>query len=188
MSTPPPNNLGITAASFVVDFREFRNQGQYPPAVVAYYIALANIMLNAQFWGGPSVNAGTGGVPTPTNPPQSAIDFGAELFVAHNITLEYMAQKAAAAGAPPGTQTGAVAGKSVGPISVNFDNGATAFEAGNEGDFALTTYGKRFWRMVQMMGAGPLQLGLGCAPGWAAFVPGVPWAGPPLWPGWYWGT
>ncbi len=180
------NNIGVSAATFVQDFPEFGNQSQYPPAVISYYLALANILLNATFWGGPSPNAPPQG--TPVSPPQAMIDFAAELFVAHNLVLEYAAQKAAAIGGLPGTQTGAIASKGVGPISVSYDNGATEFEAGNAADYNLTVYGKRLWRMIQMAGAGPLQLGLGVSPPWSGFVPGTPWWGPPTWPGWYWNT
>ena len=177
------NNLGVTPATFVVDFPEFGNQSAYPPAVIAYYLALANIMFNACFWGGSSPNAPPTG--TPVSPPQAMIDFGAELFVAHNLVLEYAAQRAAATGGLPGTQTGAVASKGVGPISISYDNGTTDFEAGNAADYNLTTYGKRLWRMIQMVGAGPVQLGLGVAPPWSAFTPSGwgPWVGP-VWPGW----
>lgn len=191
----PVNNLGITAASFVVDFPEFRNQAQYPPAVIAYYIAYANLFMNPVFWGGPSGNAGSPTAtppvaPTPTNPPQYEIDMAAELLVAHLITLEYQAQVAANSGAPPGQQTGAVAGKTVGPISISFDNGVTALGEGQAGDYNLTVYGKRFYRLMMMFGAGPTQLGLGVAPPWSAFTPSSfgPWAGPPMWPGWFWNT
>lgn len=191
MSTSVPQNLGITPASFVVDFPEFRNVAQYPPSVIAYYIAFANFSMNTQFWGGPSCNAPKGGAAaTPTNPPQSWIDFNAELLVAHLITLEYTAQKAAATGAPPGQQTGAIAGKTVGPISVSFDNGVSELGPGEAGDYNLTIYGKRFYRAMMMAGAGPTQLGLGCAPPWSAFTPSSfgPWLGPPVWPGFFWNT
>lgn len=195
MTSQVPNNLGITAASFVVDFPEFANQGAYPPAVIAYYIAYANFALNPQFWGGCSVNAGnpsaTPPVPvSPTNPPQSWIDFNAELLVAHLLTLEFIALKAAAAGGPPGTQTGAIAGKTVGPISISFDNGVSALGEGEAGDYNLTIYGKRFYRAMMIAGAPPTQLGLGCAPAWSAFTPSSfgPWLGPPVWPGWFQNT
>jgi hypothetical protein len=182
------NNIGVTPATFIQDFPEFGNQSAYPPAVIAYYLALANILLNPVFWGGPSPNALPQG--TPVSPPQAMIDFAAELFVAHNLVLEYAAQRAAATGGLPGTQTGPVASKGVGPISVSYDNGAAAFEAGNAGDYTLTTYGQRLWRMIQMAGAGPIQLGLGVAPPWSAFTPSAfgPWGGPPIFPGWYWNT
>lgn len=169
----------ITPASFVFDFPEFGNQSQYPPAVITYYIALANILLVPPRWGGSSPPA------PPTNPPTALIDFAAELFVAHYITLEYQAQKAAAAGAPPGQQTGVVSGKSVGPISVSYDNMVTALE--NAGQWGLTIYGQRFWQLAEMAGAGPLQLtgGGGFVPPYQSFGA---WAGPPVWPGWFWNT
>lgn len=191
--TTPVNNLGITPASFVIDWPQFRNQAQYPPAAIAFFIAWVNIFMNPMFWGGPSGNAGcpTASPPvpiSPTNPPQYQIDIAAELLVAHLLTLEYLAQKQAAAGAPSGLQTGAVAGKTVGPISISFDNAISSLEGAAE--YNLTIYGKMFYRMMMMFGAGPTQLGLGVAPPWSAFTPSSfgPWAGPPMWPGWFWNT
>lgn len=192
--TAPVNVLGITPASFVVDWPQFGNQAQYPPAVVAFFIAWANIFMNPCFWGGPSGNAGNPAASppvaiTPTNPPQYQIDIAAELLVAHLLTLEYMAQKQAASGAPSGTQTGVVAGKTVGPISISFDNAITSLNDG-AAEYNLTIYGKMFYRMMMMFGAGPTQLGLGVAPPWSAFAPSQfgAWAGPPMWPGWFWNT
>lgn len=170
--------MAVTPASFRVDFPEFGNNSQYPTAVIQYYLALAGILLNPYRFGGTSPVA-------VTNPPTMLIDFVAELYVAHYITLEYQAQKAAAAGAAPGQQTGVVSGKSVGPISVSYDNMVTALE--NAGQWGLTIYGQRFWQLAEMAGAGPLQLtgGGGFVPPYQSFGA---WAGPPVWPGWFWNT
>ena len=110
--------MSVTPASFVIDYPEFGNQSEYPVPVINYYLALAGILLNQSRWGCPSATA--------TNPPTTLIDMATELFVAHHIAIEYRAQRAAAAGAPPGDATGPVASKSVGPISVSYDTGAAA--------------------------------------------------------------
>jgi Protein of unknown function (DUF4054) len=174
--------VAITAASFRADFEEFANSTQYPTAVIVYYLALAAILLNPQRWGGSSPT-------TVTNPPTALIDFAAELFVAHYVTLEYQAQLAARAGGAPGTQTGAISAKSVGPISVSFDNMVTNMSE-NTGQWALTVYGKRFFELANMAGAGPMQVGWGVAPSWSTFqANGGPWLGPvTAWPGWFQST
>lgn len=170
--------MSVTPASFVIDYPEFGNQSEYPVPVINYYLALAGILLNQSRWGYPSATA--------TNPPTTLIDMATELFVAHHIAIEYRAQRAAAAGAPPGDATGPVASKSVGPISVSYDTGAVA-EPGT-GHWALTTYGMRFKSLCDMAGAGPLQLGIGCAPGPVFNLYGA-WFGPVnQFPGWYFNT
>lgn len=181
-------NIGVTPASFVVDFPEFANQSAYPPAVIGYYLALANILLNPCAWGGTSGNV-VNNVAVPTSPPQFIIDFAAELFVAHHVTLEFQAQRAAAAGAVPGLNTGAVASKAVGPVSQSFDN-VVASLGDESGEYNLTVYGKRFYRLVTIAGAGPMQLGVGGAgpAGFGLFTPASAWLGPPMWPGWFWNT
>jgi hypothetical protein len=170
--------VAVTPATFVADFPEFGNQSQYPVPVIQYYMALANILLNQDRWGAPSVLA--------TSPPTTLIDMAAELFVAHHIVIEYRAQRAAAAGAPPGDATGPVSSKGVGPISVSYDTGAVAEPDG--GFYNLTVYGQRFFNLVRMAGAGPLQLGIGSFPGNVFNNSFGAWPGPPVWPGFFWNT
>lgn len=173
--------MTVTAATFRADFPEFGNNSQYPPSVVTYYLTLGGLLLNVARWGRGSTTA--------SSPPTTLYDMALGLFVAHHIVLEYQAQKAAAMGAPPGTNPGAVASKGVGPISISYDNGATALE--RAGHWNLTVYGKRFFQLADMAGAGPTQIvgGPGFNPA-SAFVPSAfgAWAGPPVWPGWFWNT
>jgi hypothetical protein len=170
--------MTVTVANFVQDYPEFGNQSQFPVPVIQYYMTLASILLNQSRWGCPA--------PTSTSPPTTLIDMAAELFVAHHITIEYRAQRAAAAGAPPGDATGPVASKGVGPISVSYDTGAAASK--DAGHWNLTMYGQRFWSLAEMAGAGPMQLGIGCAPGNVFNNSFGAWLGPPVWPGWFWNT
>lgn len=170
--------MSVTAATFRADFTEFASASSYPTSAINYYLALAGLLLNQNRWGVPA--------PTATSPPTALIDFATELFVAHHIVLEYQAQLAARNGAPPGTAAGGpVSGKSVGPISVNYDTGSATYE--NAGFYNLTFYGTRFWNLVEMAGAGPVQFGVNPYGG-GPFNGATAWLGPPVWPTFFWNT
>jgi Protein of unknown function (DUF4054) len=151
--------------------REFASTVDYPSLILNYYIVLGGLLLNKGRFGPPST--------TVSNPPSNIYDFVLELFVAHHVVLERNAQIAALSGGVPGEARGAVAGKSTGPISVNYAAGDSLDkDAGHWND---TEYGKRFWRFVLMYGAGAVQIGIG---GWcgAPVFNGIPLNGP-AWPG-----
>jgi len=147
----------ITVSSFRLDFPEFSSTADYPPSAVTYYIALSNLLLNQNRFGPPAA--------TVTNPPTCMFDMAQELFVAHHLVLERAAQVAAAGGGLPGEARGAVSSKSTGPISISYDSGASLDpKAGHWND---TEYGKRFWKLVMIFGAGVIQVGVGggaCGP------------------------
>lgn len=147
----------ITVNSFRVDLPEFASAPDYPSTLINYYIVLGGLLVSQRRFGPPGA--------TVTNPPNNIYDMALEMFVAHNVVLEAKAQRAALAGGIPGDSTGAISGKSTGPISVSYDNSASLDpEAGHWND---TEYGKRFWKLVRMFGAGPVQLGYGglyCGP------------------------
>ena len=164
----------ITVASMRLDLPEFSSTADYPSSVMAYYIALAGLLLNSGPFGGTSSVV--------TSPPSCVYDFALEMFVAHHLVLERAAQIAAAGGGNPGEARGAVSSKSTGPISVSYDAGSSLDRlAGHWND---TEYGKRFWKFVRLFGAGPVQVGVGCGPCGPVFN-GVPLNGP-AYPGpWY---
>lgn len=150
----------ITPSQFTTNFPEFGSATNYPPAVITFYLGLAYTLLDARRWG-------------------TTLDYGVQLFVAHNLVLERQAQVSAASGAPPGLAGGPVSSKGAGPVSISWDTGAAAeLDAGH---WNYTTYGQRYIRLVRLFGAGGLQLGIGCGP---AFSGGA-WVGPPPWPGWF---
>lgn len=161
----------ITVSSFRVDFPEFRSSADYPSSLISYYLALSGLLLNQRRFGLPGA--------TVTNPPNNMYDMAQELFVAHHVVLEARAQRAALKGAVPGQTTGPVSGKSTGPISISYSPGdSVELDAGHWND---SEYGKRFYRLVRLFGAGGLQLGAGgayCGP----VFNGVPLNGP-AWPG-----
>jgi hypothetical protein len=130
-----------TPTIFLADFPEFVG---YQQSAIQYWLNLAYKMLagsqtlGAQRWG-------------------SLLDQpGVELFAAHNLVLEKLAQNSARTGAVPGFTTGVTASKSVGPVSVSYNT-----DAGMEldaGHWNLTTYGTRFISLARMVGSGGFQV------------------------------
>lgn len=158
--------MTVTTATFRADLPEFASVAFYPPAAVAYWLAIGVLLLNTDRWGV--------GADVAVSPPSSAYDFGLEMFTAHNLVLERQAQKAALNGGLPGLNTGAVASDSVGSVSRSYDT-ASGLEM-DAGHWNLTTYGTRFIKLARMFGAGGLQLA-GCP---APYGSAGAWPGP--WP------
>jgi hypothetical protein len=153
----------ITSVEFRVNFPEFASAAQYPDDVVTFWIAAADLMLSVSRWG-------------------LVRDMGVQLYAAHNLSLERAAMNAAANGGVPGAASGAVSQKTVGPASISYDSPSAA--AKDAGDFNTTIYGQRLWRMIQIFGSGPIQIGIGSAPVGigGAFFNGGAWPGPAPWP------
>ena len=162
--------MTITPASFRIDFPQFSNISDYPDGLINFWLAWGGMFMNQQRWGTPG---------PVSNPPTTPYDFGMELQCAHFLVLNKREMDTARRNAPPGVSEGSVASKGVGPASVSFDT-ASVTEI-DSGHWNLTTYGTRFIRLARLIGAGPVQIGGGgCSSG--------AWSGPPMWPGWYWGT
>lgn len=130
------------------------------------------------FWGPGSL--------TPNSPPTTIADFATEMWAAHQIVLEKQALAAAATGGDPGTKIGIISSKSVNGVSVGFDVGAITggnMQA-NAGYYNQTIYGIRFYRLMKLRGAGPIQLGIGRPPAflffnnWGLLGSSNAWAGP----------
>lgn len=106
----------------------------FPDATVQYWLNIGIGKLDPQLWG-------------------DRLDEGLLYYTAHTLTLAQRAMQ----GGTGGTQgIGPVASKSIGPASVSYDN-AAVISAG-AGSFNSTVWGMRYWELVQMVGAGGLQL------------------------------
>ena len=164
----------ITSATFRADYPEFASLSLYPIPAFAYWNVVANLLLTSR-WGAGSLTA--------SSPPTTIYDVAAELFVAHNLALEKTAQDAAKRGATPGISKGPIASDSVGSVSRSYSVADGLVEGA--GHWNLTIYGTRLMWLMQMFGAGPVQVGVGFDPyGFGGFYPnGSPWVGPPPWPG-----
>lgn len=147
--------MAVTPFSFRGAFPAFNNPTTYSDPVISFWIGLATKLTSATRWG-------------------DVLDYGIMLFVAHNLSLEFNSNAAAKKGQNPGFVTGPVTSASVDKVSYSRDPSAAMDP--KAGHWNLTTYGLRYWRLIQMMGAGPVQIG---APSAAELnqYPGA-WPGP----------
>ena len=147
--------MAVTPATFRTHYPEFASTTTYPDAQVEYWIMVAGLLLRLEAL-------------------LSIYDVATELFVAHNLALEAMAQKAAATGGIPGIGIGAVNNKSVDKVSIGYDTSIGLDP--KAGHWNLTTYGMRLWRILRMFGARGIQLGIGVCSGYGSSAQA--WYGP----------
>jgi hypothetical protein len=170
-SAQPQGNTTVapTVAQFLLDFPEFDVQGVpvLGASSVAYWLNFATTLLVQARWG-------------------SFYYYAVELFVAHNLSLEWWATQGGP-GTVPGISKGPIAGTAAGNVSVSY-NTAAVLEL-DAGHWAYTIYGIRLLRYIRMAGAGPLYLGAGgcwgnnavSSGGWFSFVNACEaWNGPPV--------
>lgn len=130
--------MAVTYAAFVEAFPEFADPETYPPGTFEFWKGIAALSLNASRWG-------------------ALLDFGAQLFIAHNMTEQARALKVAGTGGTTiGQVTGPLSAKAVDKISMAFNTDAVALEGA--GDWNASTYGIRFYQRALMLGSGGLQL------------------------------
>jgi hypothetical protein len=147
--------MTVTPASLRAAFTEFTSTTDYPDSGIQFWIDMAVLLLNPTRW-------------------YDMLDNATMLFVAHNLSLELMAQREASNGNQPGVARGMLAGGSVDKVSYTYDTASVA--DATAGHWNLTIYGQRYIRLVKMFGAGPIQVGTpGCYVGPAA------WTGPNYW-------
>lgn len=82
-------------------------------------------------------------------------DYVMSLYIAHHLVLGERNARAAQRGSP-GQGTGVIASKNVGGVSINYDTAISSDEGA--GHWNSTDYGKRYWKLVRMAGAGGAQL------------------------------
>ena len=150
--------MTVTVAQFRLDFPEFSDNAVYPNSMIQFWITYAPKLLNPNRW-------------------QDLMDLGTELLVAHAVSLAGKNLAVAAAGGTPGQSSGPLQQKTVGQVSASYDT-----LAGTEpgaGWYNLTSYGVQLYGMMQTVGMGGMQLGVGANPQPALGV----WdnGGPPPW-------
>lgn len=150
--------MAITPQQFRADFPEFSSTAVYTNSSITFWLGLAYMLLNADRWGG-------------------LLDVGAELFAAHNISLEAKNVLEAAGGGIPGANTGPIESKKVDKVEVSYNTGAAMKK--DAGHWNLTTYGTRYIYLLDMFGAGPVQVGIGSVPLFNTNA----WTGPSVYPG-----
>jgi|SRR5580692_9838241 hypothetical protein len=155
----------ITPTQFRTNFPEFADQSRFPTGLLQFWLDLAYSFLPPARW-------------------MRQLDYGAQLFAAHNIAIERRAMDEAqvAVNAQTGTvglSFGPMSAKSVDKVSVSYDTAAAV--SPDAGHWNLTIYGQRLWQLIQMFGAGPVQFGV------SIYGPYIQWlAGVPIWwLGWF---
>ena len=160
----------ITPTSFRQDLTSFADQTKYPDPDIAYWIQIGVLLLVTTSWGTGSATA--------SSPPTTVYDFGLEMFVAHNLTVEEQNKAQADNGGTPGQGgNGIVTSESVGSVSRSYDANAGINQGA--GFWNLTNYGTRFYQLARLRGKGPVQIGPPQGPN----PPGATaWAGPMVGP------
>ncbi len=122
----------MDAATFRAIFPEFGDVAAFPDAQVSFWLSSAANRLPELRWGGLWAQ-------------------GVALLAAHYLSL---ARRRLAAGAGGGW--GVVSSKSVGGVSVAYDNSLGSLEGA--GSFNLSPYGVEFWQLAEIVGMGGTQL------------------------------
>lgn len=130
--------MTVTVASFRDAFPEFQDTSLYTDPSVQFWLDLTPNLLDVNRWG-------------------ALFDAGSQLFIAHNLSIQFVANAKAAVGDNPGAIEGPVSSGSVDKVSYSRDNGA-AMDPGN-GHWNLSSYGLRYIQLARMIGAGPVQVG-----------------------------
>ena len=124
-------------AQFRVDFPEFANTTNYPNAQITFWASVAEKMVIEDIW-------------------DDMYEAGVNLYVAHELVLARQNAMIAANGGLPGQGSGIAANKTVGSVTVGYE--LTHNSEKNAGWWNLTNYGKQFYRLTQIFGAGCIQL------------------------------
>lgn len=130
----------VTPAQLIQDYPEFANSTVYPVSAINYWLSVAMLLVDPVRW-------------------QRLVGVGTELFAAHNLVLEAKNLATVNVGGVPGITKGPVSSESAGAVSISYD-----VQAGIVKDAAhwnLTNYGTRFYKMLRIVGMGPIHLGSG---------------------------
>lgn len=150
--------MAVTVPAFRAAFPAFADAAAYPDPEVQFWIDLGYKLHDPYRWG-------------------ALLDDAVSLFVAHNLALEAMSSSSGGGGVP-GAVVGPVSSASVDKVSYSRD--ARAALDPKAGHWNLTVWGLRWYRLMRMAGAGPVQVGVppggsnygwGASAGWPGVVP-----------------
>lgn len=127
----------MNIGAFRTSFPEFASTTTYPDSMINFWAGLAEKLVRPCVWG-------------------DCVTQGVQLYVAHEITLAAQNAASASVGGTPGSQGGIASSKTVGSVSVGYDSASTSEK--NAGWWNLTNYGRQFFRLAQIFGAGAIQL------------------------------
>ena len=119
-------------------YPEFADITKYPDAMIQAYLDLGAQFVNVERW-------------------DTLADYGVHLWTAHHLAIARINSTTAAVGGVPGGAGGILSSKSGGGMSAGYDFSHVAEEGA--GYWNGTSYGREFYRLSQMMGIGPVQVG-----------------------------
>lgn len=161
----------LTPTTFRLQFPAFKDTLRYTERQVQFYIDMSAKMLRVERWG-------------------SMLKEGQALFVAHFLALDRLAQLSPGGIAGvPGSAVGVLNSGSVDKVS--FGKDVQSVMEDGAGHWGMSIYGMQYLRFARMMGAGPVQIGVGAGVQFgSAFLfangGGLTWDGG-AWPGPYLG-
>ncbi len=143
----------VTLADFRSGMTAFQDSNVFSDDDVIFYLDIANRTVNADRW-------------------KELYAKGVMLQVAHYATLAALARKEMAMGGVGGIRAGAISSETGDMLSVTFD--ASSVMSDGAGQWNATVYGRQYWQLSQLFGAGPLQSGVPgpCDPIYAGAWPG----------------
>jgi hypothetical protein len=127
----------MDVAQFRINFPEFSDTVRYPSSQISFWATFAEAQVREAVW-------------------KDQKTMGVQLYVAHEITLAAQNKSVAGYGGAPGAQSGPVNSKAVGGANVSYDTQSTTEK--DAGYWNLTTYGKQYYRLLRIFGAGAIQL------------------------------
>jgi hypothetical protein len=131
--------MAVIPQTFRGAFPEFKDPGVYTDAAINLLITLAGNLMNPDRWD------------------STIIDYGTQLFIAHNLALDQRNLRSARFGGTPGSVPGVLTQKAVDKVSASYDVASVTLADG--GFWNMTIYGIRFLELARMMGSGGLQIG-----------------------------
>lgn len=122
---------------FRQSFPEFVDTAVYPDAQITFWATLAEAQLPQCVW-------------------KTIWPIAVNLYVAHEIVIARQNVNASAVGGSPGQSGGIANTKTVGSVTVGYDSSSQTEK--NAGWWNRTTYGQQLYRLIQIFGAGCVQL------------------------------
>jgi hypothetical protein len=129
--------MPVTSDQFRAQFPEFEDKAAYADVAVGNWLTYGYTLLNAARW-------------------QDSLDYGVQLYTAHQLALGRRRYLAAQRGQMPGQMVGPITSKSVGGVSVGYDTPAALMP--DAGPFNQTEYGVEYWQLAQWAGAGAVYI------------------------------
>lgn len=133
----------LTESSFREAMPMFADVAEYPSFQFNFYLTLGTKLLPESRWGA-------------SNDPDSLIEYGLTLFIAHYLTLFKRSMDLSDIGGDAGKVAGNETSKSVDGVAKSMDvSGVLNTDAGH---WNMTTFGIQFYQLMMIAGAGGIQL------------------------------